>query len=223
MFPSSTPVGSNTRLHTSGLGTLPIPLLSAINHETAHNSRFMSVLSCLGDLNALASLIGSELATKGSGVWDDEEQMGFLMNPITHQLLDEHSRSDPLTPWDAISESLRLGAIIWIIRVKRRCRSYPGTAEAHISTLLQLLSNKPNTANVWNSPDLRLVRLWLLVICGISEPGGRDLATLLRMIADEVKEPRSVSWIEIMSGILQMPWVEIFETECAKLGQQLFP
>lgn len=223
MFPLSTPVASNIRLHASGLGALPTPLLASINHETAQNPRFMSVLSCIGDLNALASLFGFELATKGNRLWDDEEQMGFLVNPVTHQLLDEQSRSKPQTPRDTISESLRLGALIWIIRVKRRCRSYPGTAEARISTLVQLLSSEPNEEYVWNSPDLRVVRLWLLVLCDISGPRDRDLAALVKMIADEVRLRRSASWVEIMSDIRQMPWVEIFEPECAKLGQQLFP
>jgi len=221
LFPFSAPMASASVFRDSGLGTLPAPLLSVIDDEKTQNTRFMNVMSNIGDLNALAALVQFELATKGNAIWDDEEQMGFLVNPVTHQLLDQPLRSEPGTRWDIISEALRLGAMIWIIRVKRRCRSYPGTAEARISTLLKMLSSKSNAEHIWNSPDLRLVRLWLLVLCSISEPSDKDLATSMEMIASEIKEPRSVSWVEIMADIRQMPWVDIFEPPCAKLEQQL--
>ncbi|KAK7416541.1 hypothetical protein QQX98_005145 [Neonectria punicea] len=215
LFPLSAPMVN------SGLETLPAPLLNIINDESIQNTRFMNVMSCIGDLNMLAALVRFELATRGNAIWDDEEQMGFRMNPITHQLLDQPLRSEPVTRWDIISETLRLGTMIWIIRVKRRCRSYPGTAEARISTLLKMLSSKSNAEHVWNSPDLRLVRLWLLVLCSISEPSDKDLATSMEMIASEMKESRLVSWVEVMADIRRMPWVDIFEPTCAKLGQQL--
>jgi hypothetical protein len=221
LFPLSTPIASTSELGNLGLETLPAPLLSVIDDENTQDSRFMNVMSCLGDLNALAALVRFELATKGNGIWDNEEQMGFLINPVTHQLLVQPSRSEPVTRWDIISEALRLGAMIWIIRVKRRCRSYPGTAEARISTLLEMLSNRSNAEHAWNSPNLRLVRLWLLVLCSISEPSDEYLATSMEMIASEMKEPRSMSWVEIMADIRQMPWVDIFEPPCAKLGQRL--
>ncbi|KAH7161697.1 hypothetical protein EDB81DRAFT_683664 [Dactylonectria macrodidyma] len=221
LFPLSAPMASASVFRDSGLETLPAPLLSVANDENTQNTRFMNVMSCIGDLNTLAVLVRFKLATKGIAIWDDEEQMGFLINLVTHQLLDQPLRSDPVTRWDIISEALRLGAMIWIIRVKRRCRSYPGTAEARISTLLKMLSSRSNAEHVWNSPDLRLVRLWLLVLCSISEPSGKDLATSMEMIASEMKESRSVSWVEIMADIRQMPWVDIFEPPCAKLGQRL--
>lgn len=221
LFPLSTPIARTSELRNLGLETLPAPLLSVIDDENAEDSRFMNVMSCIGDLNALAALVRFELATKGNGIWDNGEQMGFLINPVTHQLLVQPSRSEPVTRWDIISEALRLGAMIWIIRVKRRCRSYPGTAEARISTLLNMLSNRSNAEHVWNSPNLRLVRLWLLVLCSMSEPSDEYLATSMEMIASEMKEPRSMSWVEIMADIRQMPWVDIFEPPCAKLGQRL--
>lgn len=218
LFP---PIASASAFGDSGLETLPAPLLSVINDENTHNTRFMNVLSRISDLNALAAVIRFELATKGNAIWDDEEQMSFLMNPVTHRLLDQPLRSEPVTRWDIISEALRMGAMIWIIRGKRRCRSYPGTAEARISTLLKMLSRTSNAAHIWNSPDVRLILLWLLVLCSISEPSDKDLTTSMEMIAREMKEPRSVSWVEIMADIRQMPWVDIFEPPSAKLGQRL--
>lgn len=221
LFPLSALMTSASVFQYSSLETLPAPLLSVINDENTQSMRFMKVMSCISDLNALAGLIQFEIGTKGNAIWDDGEQMGFLMNPIAHQLLDQPSRSDPVSRSDIISEVLRLGAMIWIITVKRRCRSYPGTAQARISRLLKMLPRKSNVVHVWNSPDLRPVRLWLLVLCSISEPTDEDLATSLEMIASDIKEPRSASWAQIMADICQMPWVDIFELQCVKLGQRL--
>ncbi|KAK3723218.1 hypothetical protein LTR37_001941 [Vermiconidia calcicola] len=224
LFPLSADMGSASVFHRSGLEMLPAPLISFINNENTQDAQFMSVMSCIGDLNALATLLQVELATKGDAVWDDEEQMGFLINPVTHHLLDQQPRrsTDPTRRCDIVPEALRLGAILWIIQVKRRCRSYPGTAKARISTLLKMLSSNFDKEHVWNSsPDLRTVRLWLLVLCSISEPSDQDHATSMRMIASEMKKQRSVSWDEIMSNICRMPWIDIYEPPCAKLGQQL--
>lgn len=220
-LPLPAPMARANEFQISGHETLPAPLLGVINDENENNTPFMNVISCIGHLNALAALVRLELPTKGNAIWEDEDQMGVLINPVAHQLLDHASRPEPATRWDIISEALRLGAMIWIIQVKRRCRSYPGTAEARISSLLRVLSTKFSAEHVWNSPELCLVRLWLLVLCSIGEPGEEDLATSMDMIASGMKDPRSVSWVEIMAGIRQMPWVDIFEPSCAKLEQRL--
>ncbi|SPO01811.1 uncharacterized protein DNG_04484 [Cephalotrichum gorgonifer] len=222
LFPLSKSMTGASISHR-GLDTLPGPLTSVIVDGNKQDTRLMGVVSGIGDLNELAAQLQFELATKGDAIWDDEEQMGFLVNPVAHHLLNQRppGSSEPMTHCDVISEALRLGAIIWIIRVKRRCRSYPGTAEARISKLLKMLPMEPTTEHGWNSPDLRLVRLWLLVLCSISEPSEEDLATAMGMIADEMRERSAVLWDEIMSGIRHMPWVDIFEPPCAKLGQRL--
>lgn len=224
MFPLSANMTSASVFHRPGLEMLPAPLISVTNDENTQDMRFTRVMSCIGDLNALAALLRVELATKGDAIWDDEEQMGLLMNPATHHLLDQQQTrsSEPTTRCDVLSEALRLGAIIWIIRVKRRCCSYPGTAKARISTLLKMLSRTFDMVHVWNSStDLQTVRLWLLVLCSISEPNDQDDADLMRMIASDMKDQRSVSWEGIMSTIRRMPWIDIFEPPCAKLGQRL--
>ncbi|KAK7723746.1 hypothetical protein SLS64_000075 [Diaporthe eres] len=60
-----------------GLEMLPDPLISVINDENTQDARFTSMMSCIGDLNALATLLRDELATKGDAIWDDEEQMAI--------------------------------------------------------------------------------------------------------------------------------------------------
>lgn len=224
LFPLSANMANTSVFHRPGLETLPAPLISVINDENTQDEQFTGVMSCMCDLNALATLLRVELATKGDVIWEDGERMGLLINPVTYHLLDQQPTRfpEPTTRCDIVSEALRLGAIIWITRVKRRCRSYPGTATARISSLLKILSRNSDTERVWNSnPDLQTVRLWLLVLCTISEPSDQDHATSMRMIASDLKEQGSASWGEIMSDIRQMPWVDIYEPPCAKLGQRL--
>ncbi|KAF5628177.1 uncharacterized protein FTJAE_8929 [Fusarium tjaetaba] len=157
-----------------GLNTLPGPLSGILNGDILYGERSLAVLACMGDLNALATFLQAEQVTKGDGIWNDEEQMGLLLNSIAHDLLNQKKlqlqKSD--VPFEIILESLRLGAIIWTIQVKRRCRSYPGTAQAHITTLLVIMSNDAGAGNPWNcSADLRVVRLWLLVLCSLESFG----------------------------------------------------
>ncbi|POS76934.1 hypothetical protein DHEL01_v204659 [Diaporthe helianthi] len=146
LFPLCASMANTRQFRECGLGTLPTPLISVLDDENRQNSTFMAVMSCFGDLNALAALFKSKLATR-----------------------------------------------------------------------VQEISG--------NDPALRLVRLWLLILCSISEPNDDDLKTSMKMLAssDEIEAPRSVSWVEVMSDVRQMPWVNIFEPPCARLEQQLFP
>ncbi|KAF5712863.1 hypothetical protein FMUND_8141 [Fusarium mundagurra] len=188
LFPLPMNMGAFVR---PGLSTLPDPLSGLLNDDLSYGERSLAVLACMGDLNALSTFLQTEQVTKGDAIWSDEEQMGLLLNPIAHDLLNQQKIELPQsdTPIEIILESLRLGAIIWIIQAKRRCRSYPGTAKAYITTLLGLISNEAEADTIWKfSADLLVVRLWLLVLCSVSEPSGQDYSTLMRIIASEMKK-----------------------------------
>jgi hypothetical protein len=164
----------------------------------------------MGNLNALATFLQIEQVAKGDAIWSDEEQMGLLLNAIAHDLLDQQKLEPPQSdaPFEIILESLRLGAIIWTIQVKQRCRSYPGTAQAHITTLLGIISNEAGARNPWNcSADLRVVRLWLLVLCSVSEPSSQDYSTLMRIIASEMEVLNLATWSQLISFLKRMPWI----------------
>ncbi|KAF5600218.1 hypothetical protein FPANT_2650 [Fusarium pseudoanthophilum] len=197
-----------------GLSTLPDPLSGILNGDILYGERSLAVLECMGDLNALATFLQAEQVTKGDGIWNDEEQMGLLLNVIAHDLLNQQKlqpqQSD--APFEIILESLRLGAIIWTIQVKRRCRSYPGTAQAYITTLLGIISNDAGAGIPWNcSADLQVVRLWLLVLCSVSEPSSQDYSILMRIIASEMVELNLASWSQLVFVIQQMPWIYSME------------
>lgn len=192
-------------------------------NENIHNTRLTSATTCLADLNKLAFRLQLDLEAYGDVMWEDGEYTSSLINPVAHRLLDHQpcTSSGSMTQPDLISEALRLGAIIWIMQVMRRCRSYPDTAEARVSTLLRILSGDHLVKNYWNSADLRAVRAWLLVLCSICEPTEGDLVTAMRMIASEMRELNVISWNEIMVQIRQMPWLELFEPLCAQLWERL--
>ncbi|KAG4276762.1 hypothetical protein FPRO04_01260 [Fusarium proliferatum] len=193
-----------------GLSTLPDPLFCLLDGYSLYDERFLAVLACMGDLNSLATFLRTGEMTKGDAIWSDGEQINLLLNPMAHDLLSQQL-SEPEqsnTPFEIILESLRLGAIIWIIQTKRRCRCYPGTAQTHITSLLRILSKDAEADSPWNCrADLQVVRLWLLVLCSVSEPSGQDYATLMQIIASEMKELNLVTWSQLVSVIQGMPWI----------------
>lgn len=193
-----------------GLSTLPDPLFCLLDGYALYDERFLAVLACMGDLNSLATFLRTGEMTKGDAIWSDGEQINLLLNPIAHDLLNQQLSEPPQsnTPFEIILESLRLGAIIWIIQTKRRCRSYPGTAQTHITSLLRILSKDAEADSPWNCrADLQVVRLWLLVLCSVSEPSGQDYLTLMQIIASEMKELNLVTWSQLVSVIQVMPWI----------------
>ncbi|KAF5714764.1 hypothetical protein FGLOB1_3326 [Fusarium globosum] len=174
-----------------GLSTLPDPLFCLLDGYALYDERFLAVLACMGDLNSLATFLRTGEMTQGDAIWSDGEQINLLLNPIAHDLLNQQLSEPPQsnTPFEIILESLRLGAIIWIIQTKRRCRSYPGTAQTHITSLLRILSKDAEADSPWNCrADLQVVRLWLLVLCSASEPSGQDYSTLMQITVSEMKK-----------------------------------
>lgn len=94
------------------------------------------------------------------------------MNLVTYHLLQQQPAISGrrVQRSDMISEAIRLGSIIWIIEVKRRSRSYPGTARSRVSALLNILSEDTDLESIWSEDShLQTVHLWLLVLCGIGE------------------------------------------------------
>lgn len=182
-------------------GTLPTPLLNIMKID-ADMRHFMS---CLADLNAVAAFIESTQAAKGEIMWKDDESMGLWINPVAHRLLTRAGTQDSL------SESLRLGAIVWVVWVKRRYRSYPGTSSLHVSRLLKLMSG-----NAWKSSGLVTIRLWLLVLCGIVSSFVDERSFAVDMLVREAR-PRDWQWPDVMTRVRTMPWIGAFEAPCKEL------
>lgn len=195
-----------------------MPLFNIMKAEATKDTHFMHVLSCMTDLNAVAALIEFEFAAKGDSLWEDEEYMGLRINPIAHRLLDRPAQAASMVDCELISEALRLGAILWIIWIKRQYRSYPGTSTAYVSRLLSQLSIQHGWRDTSSASDLLSIRLWLLVLCGISSCGTTgEWTTAVDMISREMRQLKGNAWAEVMGRVRQMPWVSVFETRCAEL------
>ncbi|KAF4338538.1 hypothetical protein FBEOM_7577 [Fusarium beomiforme] len=211
LFPPSI---SRGLFHCPSLNMLPDPLTDLLSNYSMHDEGFLAILASFGHLNALGTQLQAKLVRDGDAIWEDEEKIGTLINPTTHDLLNQRPMEHPESraPHIILFEALRLGAIIWIIRVKRRCRSYPWTAQAYISSLLKIISHDQETGDLWSgSTGLQTARLWLLVLCSVSGACEQDHSILMKMIPGEMRRQKLTSWDQSMSNISQMPWIYIAE------------
>jgi hypothetical protein len=100
--------------------------------------------------------------------------------------------------------------------VKRIYRSYPGSPAVYASKLLRLL---PDT-QVWaGDAGLPSVRLWLLVLCGISlaETQEEERVLVVDMISDVMRRWDLDSWKDVTGYVRQMPRVTLIDTLCEDL------
>ncbi|KAL9042948.1 MAG: hypothetical protein Q9214_003635 [Letrouitia sp. 1 TL-2023] len=207
-----------TPLPAKSSGTLPMPLFNIIKAEPTGDKNFMHIVSCMTDLNAIAALIELQFAAKCDGLWIDEVYTGLRINSIVHRLLDRPVQVTSMADRELILEALRLGAILWIIWIKRQYRSYPGPSTRYVSKLLSLPLVQHGWKGTSSDSDLLSIRLWLLVLCGISScntTGQRT--TAVDMIARAMRQLKGNSWVEMMTRVRQMPWVSVFEAPCTEL------
>lgn len=209
----------------AGWTTLPNPLLHIACNNCIYSQRLLSIVVCIGELNAVATITRNDAANSDSVIWNEEEETSFSINRLTHHLLQTRPLSASVTASDTIAEALRLGALIFIIHIKRKCRSYPSDAEEQISKLLKMLANETfmDGMSIWGNHDLRLVRIWLFVLCSVCEPNSTDMAIAMEMLHSDFAGMEHTSWTETtMAEIRQMPWLDSFEPLLAKLEHRLF-
>jgi hypothetical protein len=208
---------------SSGLANLPAPLQTLVNSDNEEHTQLMGVLSCIGHLCAIDASLDSGQFTSGHALWNDAEQIGSCLNPIAHQLLGQIPDAGQFTRWDVISEALRLGSLMFIIRLIRKWCSYPGTSERLVPQLLNVLAlgrrAEDRPQRVWDCPQLRRIRIWLLVMCSTSEAKTDDLTITMDLIASDVTGQRPLPWARIMARIRQMPWIDHFEPPRSSSGK----
>lgn len=216
--------------HTESSKGLPIPL-SRILATAKSEAQLTHIPVYVADLSEVAIIIESELAARGNALWDDEMFLGLRVNPLTYRLFDRVGRttgSGVSSHWDRTLESIRLGVIVWIIWVKRMCRSWPGSPMAYVPELLSMLSAETRwAANIASdaSDDILSVRLWLSVLCAIAScQGSCEQETAVALIAGDMHRLNRKEWSEVMVRVRQMPWVSSFETPLAEVRShvQLF-
>ncbi|KAI0129903.1 hypothetical protein BJ170DRAFT_618034 [Xylariales sp. AK1849] len=199
--------------------TLPMPLFNMMKSEPAMDTRALHISSCITDLNAVAALIKAESVIKGDALWTDVVYIELRTNSVVHRLLDCSAYAGTM-PQDAIFEALRLGAILWIICIKRRCGSFLGSPTNYVSTLFDLLSVQLVTRDSPSASDRLAVRSWLLIICGISVCDPVQHQSCIDFIASEMGMLKW-DWAQLMMSAHQLPWISDFDASCAHLEEQI--
>ena len=178
----------------------------------------MHIVSCIVELNAIAAFMESEFAATYDSLWQNYVYLGLRINPVAHRLLDTSAQAVATEDSESISEALRLGAVLWVIWVKRQCRSYPGTPTAYVSKLSSLLSMHCEWKKTANASDMLTIRLWLLVLCGISSSDATEEATsAMGMLTHEVQQLNGDVCKQVMGRVREMPWIKAFEAPCRDL------
>ncbi|KAK5627496.1 hypothetical protein RRF57_003212 [Xylaria bambusicola] len=198
----------------------PLPLRTLIIPGPEDDGNIVHVLSCIMDLNAIASLIESELTARGDTLWGESVLLGLWLNPVAHRLLDRSTvTSTPFRP-SPISEALRQGALLWIIRIQRRYHAYPGSPITIVQKLLSLLT-QPDWSEVLTDIDLLSVELWLLVLCGINYDGPAVSPNPVGMVALRMQQMGWNDWSEVMIYVRQMPWTHAFDIATTHLAERV--
>jgi hypothetical protein len=196
-----------------------MPLFKMMKSEPTMDSHALHVSSCIADLNAFAALMRAESAIKGDALWTDIVYIELRTNAIVHRLLDcpAHTRT---MPHDAIFEALRLGAILWVIRIKRRCGSFLWSPTDYVLTLFGLLSVQPVKRDAASASNRLAIRSWLLVICGISACDPTQRQSCVKLMVLEMTE-LGWGWDQLIMSAHQLPWTSDFDASCAELRQQM--
>lgn len=205
---------------------VPKPLIDFAEYASAEgipmDPRFDEVLDNLGVLNQFAEH-AQRRGLHYRNSWAGQEHFNHFIDPVAHALMSLGESQTPVRALEPVIEALRLGSIIWIILLKRECDSYPSTSSTYVSRLLGILEATPARRRMWKgSQALRVIRLWLLVICGISGLNGQLYSVVRGSLAGELcGERRPRTWHEVMTMVRQMPWLDLFELPSAQLEQQI--
>ncbi|KAI0517577.1 hypothetical protein F5B22DRAFT_654793 [Xylaria bambusicola] len=199
---------------------LPLPLRTLMILRSKADKNISHVLSCMMDLNAIASLIESELTVRGDVLWGESVLLGLWLNPVAHRLLDRPPVTDISYRPSPISEALRQGALLWVIWIQRRYHAYPGSPTAIVQKLLSLLT-QPDWSDVLTDTDLMSVHLWLLVLCGINCDVPAASPNLAGMIPLRMRQMGWDNWSEVMMYVRQMPWTHAIDVAATQLAERV--
>ncbi|EHK20990.1 uncharacterized protein TRIVIDRAFT_153426 [Trichoderma virens Gv29-8] len=198
------------------LTNLPFHLSTLCPNLNAHQ---LCVVSALRDIGSLAETVQSKLATWGEDLWKQEIFLGTRLNPIAYRLLDAPPNPHPDTPCMFI-EALRLGALLWILRVKHMAQAYPGTPGKYVTRLLRLLQGRSIKGLVSASNYFIPFQLWLLLLCASMAEVAHERADALEMVARTMNE-YGWGWEEVMANVNQLPRITGFEADAPSLAAEV--
>lgn len=169
------------------------------------------------DLKTLTTVIESQVMTSGQQVWQDEMTIGLYLNPIAHRLLSMTSSTTVDHHQSALGEACRLAALCFVIAIKRRCNSYPGSSSSYVPAILNAIKDEPLT-----TPNLLTLRLWLLALCGLMTSDLTQRQVIIAEIRKTMLSAGLDSWHDVMLYVKVMPWIDsLFGDQTITLGAEV--
>ncbi|KAI8623506.1 hypothetical protein F5Y19DRAFT_372029 [Xylariaceae sp. FL1651] len=199
---------------------LPLPLHVLMTSRLRKDENDGHILSCMMDLNTIAALIDSELAVRGDALWGESILLGLWLNPVAHRLLDGYTVTGSSVGRSVMLEALRQGALLWVIRIKRKYHAYPGSHTAIVQKLLSLLS-QPDWTDALTDTHMLSVQLWLLVLCGIDDDSPAASPNPVSIIALQMRQMGWNNWSKVMMHVCQMPWTHTFDVASTRLAERV--
>ena len=171
-------------------------------------------MGSLESLLTFSTTIQSELLVRGDDLWSDEVFLGLRLNPVAHRLLSIQFATRTGAPSYRVLEAARLGALFFIIWIKQKSRTYPGSCAtaSYWTSALDLLGDTGGAESSPSAaPSFASLALWVLVLCALTSetPAHRDKA--LRLIVRIKAEHNVASWEAVLERVRSMPWVANLE------------
>lgn len=185
------------------------------NRDTHH----AVVASAFQDIWSVCNIIRSKLDMLGDDLWREEVYLGTRLNPIAYRLLDSdpHSHSD--TPCGML-QALRLGILLWILGVKQKAQSYPGSPTSYITRLLERMQSQSLMNLASHSPYFIPYQLWLLFLIATMTLDLTERATALQLVARIMNENRW-AWKDVTAYMKQLPWISGFRAYNESLAAEV--
>ncbi|KAL2067884.1 hypothetical protein VTL71DRAFT_15982 [Oculimacula yallundae] len=147
--------------------TSSYPFHSPQVHLLTINSIFDSgFIDSMADLNLESLHLQEEIQNTGGNILLDSMYICDYINPLLHKLL-SLPRQDISSPTGAISEMMRLAAVLYLIAIRQSFGIYPTRVAMQIhklSALIMTFEGSGASQNIWADHELSLIELWVTAV-----------------------------------------------------------
>ncbi|KAI1773319.1 hypothetical protein F4818DRAFT_124169 [Hypoxylon cercidicola] len=200
------------------LPSLPLESSSQMENITALllsiSPEMSSVVHIYHDLKMLAVWLETQSAMPS--IERDCQSVSLFLDPIAHRAL---SDSAPIlsTTSSPLAKACALAALVIIISLRREHDGFPGALPSYLIAITDALRNSE-----MDGPQFIMLRLWLLIISGISTMERNERRGAQVGLVAEMRAAGLQNWRSVMERISPMPWFKgLWEEECMLLGEDV--
>jgi hypothetical protein len=169
-----------------------------------------TLVNIFQDLGITCMAIKSEL--KKRSLWQDESFLKERINPLTYRLLNSGMQLEDIEETNFIGESCRLGALIFLSKI-RRCFGarlvFTGVETERLRVLLEMYGDK------WKTFETML--LWVAILAAL-ETDSEDRLWFCDIIGKTAKAMDLQIWEDIIARASNLLWVgDVLDKECDNL------